>query len=107
MGYTGAAGKRSSDRPARVSVRVSPGAARTEIVGRHGDGWKARVAAPAERGRANQALLELVATTLGVERRRVRLVSGQTSRDKVIEVDGMTHDQAERLLAARQRRETT
>lgn len=107
MGYTGAAGRRSPDRPARVSMRVSPGAARSEIVGRHGDGWKARIAAPAERGRANQALVELVAATLGLPAARVRLASGGASRDKVIEVDGMTNDEIERLLAAGQRREKT
>ena len=44
--------------PIRISVRVSPGARRTEVVGRHGGGWRVRVAAPPERGRANEALIE-------------------------------------------------
>ena len=58
-----------------------------------------RLAVPPERGRANDALLELLATTLRVERRRIRLVAGATSRDKVVEVEGLTLDEVERLLS--------
>jgi uncharacterized protein len=84
--------------PARLRLRVSPGARRTELVGRHGEGWRVRVAAPPERGRANEAVLELLSASLGVPRADMRLVAGVTSRDKVIEVDGMTTDEAGRLL---------
>ena len=62
----------------RISVTVSPGASRSEILGRHGDGWKARVAAAPERGQANEALCELLAEALGVRRAAVRVVAGQT-----------------------------
>ena len=71
---------------ARIRVTVSPGAARTELVGRHGDGWKARVAAPPERGRANDALVELLAAALEVPASSVRVVGGHSSRAKVVEV---------------------
>jgi uncharacterized protein len=84
---------------ARISVRVSPGAARTELVGRHGDGWKARVAAPPERGRANEALVELLANALAVPRSSVRVASGLAAKTKVVEVDGLTAREAERRLA--------
>lgn len=89
---------------ARMELRVSPGAARNEIVGRYGEGWKVRVAARAERGRANQELLGFLAATLGVRPARLRLVTGQGSRDKLVEIDGMTQDEADRLLSARRRR---
>jgi uncharacterized protein YggU (UPF0235/DUF167 family) len=85
---------------------VSPGAERSEIVGRYGDVWKVRVAARAERGKANDALLELLASVLSVPRSSVRFVAGMGSRDKVIEVEGVTSDEAERLLAGRQRKGT-
>jgi uncharacterized protein len=62
-------------------------------VGRHGDGWKARVAAPPERGRANQALVELLAAALDVAASSVRVVAGQRGRTKVVEID--TLDRAE------------
>ena len=87
-----------------MELRVSPGAPQNEIVGRYGEGWKVRVAARAERGRANQELLGFLAAILGVQRTRLRLVAGQGARDKVVEIDGMTVEEAERLLSARRRK---
>ena len=69
-------------------------------MGRHGEGWKLRVTAPPERGRANHAALELLASTLGVDARDVRLVSGHGSRDKVVEVTGIEPSEADRRLSA-------
>ncbi len=76
----------------RLRVRVSPGARRTEVAGRYGEGWKIRVAAPPENGRANEAVLRLLAERLGVPRRAMTIVSGHTARDKVVEVTGISHD---------------
>jgi uncharacterized protein (TIGR00251 family) len=83
-----------------VSVQVSPGARRSELVGRHGEGWKARVAAPPERGRANAALVELLAEALGVPRERVTVVAGHSSRRKVVEVEGLEAPEIVRRLQA-------
>ena len=58
-----------------------------------------RLAAPPERGRANDDLVELLATTLRVGRGCIRLVAGTTSRDKVVEVEGLTLEEVERLLS--------
>ena len=74
---------------ARISVTVSPGASRSELVGRHGDGWRARVAAAPERGRANEALCSLLAGVLGIPRRSVSVVAGQGARVKLVEIDGL------------------
>jgi uncharacterized protein len=68
-------------------------------VGRHGDGWRARVAAPPERGRANEALIKLLAGSLGVPRSRVTVVGGQTARRKIVEVDGLDPAEIERRLS--------
>jgi uncharacterized protein len=68
-------------------------------VGRHGDGWRARVAAPPERGRANEALIELLAGSLGVPRSRVSVVGGQAARRKIVEVDGLDLPEIERRLS--------
>jgi uncharacterized protein (TIGR00251 family) len=84
----------------RLSLRVAPGARRTEVVGRHGAGWKVRVAAPAEGGRANAALVALLAETLALPRSAVTLVSGAGSRDKLLEVAGIAPEETERRLAA-------
>ena len=87
-------------RPVRLRVRVAPGAHRTELVGRLGDAWKLRVSAPPERGRANDEVVALLAAELGLARSEIRVVAGQTARDKVVEVDRMTLDEVERRLAA-------
>jgi uncharacterized protein len=90
---------------ARISLTVAPGAQRAGVVGRHGDGWKVRVAAAPERGRANEAVLELVADVLGVRRSDLALVSGHASRHKVVAVSGLSDaDAAERLAGAPGRR---
>jgi len=83
----------------RLKLRVSPGARRAGIAGRYGDAWKVRVAEPPEDGRANEAVLRLLAETLDVPRASVSLVSGHTGRDKIVKLDGLEQSQTERLLA--------
>jgi len=83
----------------RLRVRVSPGARRGGVAGRVGEVWKLRVTAPAEGGRANEAVVRLLAEALDVPRRRVSLVSGHTARDKVVELDGVEAAEVERRLA--------
>jgi uncharacterized protein len=82
----------------RLRLRVSPGAGRNEVVGRYGEGWKVRVDAPPERGRANDAVLRLLAERLGVTRSALTLVSGAGARDKVVELRGLSADEASRRL---------
>ena len=88
----------------RLRLRVVPGASKNPgIVGRYGTAWKVRVTAPPERGAANRAVLELVSKTLGVPPAAVRLVSGQASRDKMVEVAGMGPAEIEARLASAER----
>lgn len=84
---------------ARFEVTVSPGAARTELAGRHGEGWRVRVSAPPERGRANEALVRLLAAALGVPREHVRIAGGHGSRRKIIEVHGLEAAEIARRLS--------
>lgn len=83
-----------------LRLRVVPGSRRAGIVGRYGDAWKLRVRAPAEAGRANDAVLALLAETLDLAPRDVELTSGHTSRDKTVVLRGMTNDAVETRLAA-------
>jgi hypothetical protein len=83
-----------------LRLRVAPGAARPGVVGRHGDAWKVRVAAAPERGRANDAVLALLAETLELPRASVSLVSGGSSRDKIVELAGIDPDETDRRLAS-------
>lgn len=76
--------------PARVSVHLTPRAAHNEIRGWTNGRLSIRVTAPPVDGKANEALIALVAKTLAIARSRVRLVAGATSRHKTIEIDGLT-----------------
>ena len=70
------------------------------MVGRYGDGWKIRVHAAPERGRANDEVVSLLAQTLGVTPRDLRVVAGHTARDKIVELDRLTREEAERRLSS-------
>lgn len=74
---------------ARLTLHIQPRARRTEAAGRHGDAIKVRVAAPPVDGEANAALIEWLASTLGVPRRAVTLVAGESGRRKVVDVTGV------------------
>jgi len=82
----------------RLRLRVAPGARRNELVGRHGDGWKVRVTAAPEGGRANEAVLDLLAGSLGLPRRSLTIVSGLTAREKVVQLEGIGRSESERRL---------
>ena len=84
----------------RLRLRVSPGAGRAAIVGRYGDAWKVRVTEAPEHGRANDAVVRLLAQVLGVPRGDVMLVSGHSAREKIVELTGVGPAQIERRLAS-------
>jgi uncharacterized protein len=84
---------------ARLQLRVSPGAAHSAVVGRHGAAWKVRVAARAENGKANDAVVRLLADAVTVPADQIRIVSGHASRDKTVVFEGLDHDELERRLA--------
>ena len=67
-------------------------------MGRHGEGWKVRVTAAPEDGKANEAVLRLLAERVGVPRVNLKLVSGPSSRDKIVELTGVDAAEAERRL---------
>jgi len=71
-----------------LTLHVQPGAKRSEISGLHGEALKLRLAAPPVEGRANEALLKLIAELFGVPLRQVELRQGTQSRHKVVAVTG-------------------
>jgi uncharacterized protein (TIGR00251 family) len=85
----------------RVDVHVQPRASRSEILGQPGAALKLRLQAPPVDGAANEALVRLLAESLGVPRRSVRVVAGATSRAKTVEVDGTTEDAVRALASPR------
>jgi uncharacterized protein (TIGR00251 family) len=85
----------------RIAVRLAPRASRDQVLGPHGEALKVAVTAPPVEGEANARLVKLLAKRLGVPKGAVRIVSGATARDKVLEVAGVNAaDAAARLAPA-------
>ena len=74
----------------RLKLKIVPGASSDEVVGWYGDALKVRISAPPERGKANVALLALLASALNVPLAAVQLVAGGASPHKVVEIAGLT-----------------
>ncbi len=84
-----------------IRVRLTPRAGRNQIDGWDGDLLRVRVAAPPVEGRANDALLRLLAEALGVPRSQLQLVRGRTSREKVIAVEGVSQEDVRARLGGK------
>jgi uncharacterized protein (TIGR00251 family) len=80
-----------------LKLHVVPGSRQTAVAGLHGDRLKVKVAAPPEKGRANEELLEFLARSLKVPRRVVHLTSGAASRAKVVAVHDLSPELRSRL----------
>jgi len=80
------------------AVRVQPRASKTEIAGEIAGALKIRLQAPALEGRANEALLEFLAKLLKTPKGAVRILSGERSRTKRLEIRGVTKQQIEQLV---------
>ena len=81
-----------------VAVRVQTRASRDEITGEMGGALKVRLQAPAVEGRANEALREFLAALLKTPKSAVRILSGERSRTKRVEIAGVSKTQVEALL---------
>lgn len=74
----------------RIRVHVTPRASRTELAGTHGDALAVRLQAPPVDGKANAALCAFFAERFDLPKSKVRVVAGETSRDKTLELSGLT-----------------
>jgi len=81
-----------------LKVHVNPRSSRNEIVGWRDDVLAVRLMAPPVGGAANKACIEFLADRLDVKKSQVSLVSGASSRDKVVEITGLSHAELLRRL---------
>ncbi|MDR1647725.1 MAG: DUF167 family protein [Zoogloeaceae bacterium] len=81
-----------------LTLHIQPGAKKSEIAGCHGDALKIRLAAPPVDGKANTALLAALAAWLRLPKRAVTLKSGQTSRHKIVRVEGVQEADLQALV---------
>lgn len=91
---------RETSAGATFAVRVQPRARKNAITGSIGDALKLAVTAPPVQGRANEACIEFLAEFLKVPRSSVTIAAGQSSRNKVVRVHGLTPRQVEERLRA-------
>jgi uncharacterized protein (TIGR00251 family) len=80
------------------AVRVVPRARRNQLGGLHGEALKVRLTAPPVEGAANKALCSFLAEQLGVRSGAVEIISGHTSRQKVVRVNGVSADEVRQFL---------
>ena len=81
-------------------VRVQPKASRNQVDGYSADRLRLRVTAPPQDGKANVAVITLLAETLGVPKSRLRIIRGHGSREKLVQVTSLTPEDVERALNA-------
>ena len=83
-----------------IKVKVIPRSSRTDILGKENDIYRMKLSDPPVEGRANKAVIELLAEKLGVPRREIEIVSGKTGRLKTIRIRGLTAAEIARALEA-------
>lgn len=82
----------------RIKIRVVPNAPKSECVGEYGDAIKIKIAAQAMDGKANTELIKFLAKKLGISRNDIEICTGETSRDKLVEISNCT-DARTKLLS--------
>lgn len=75
-----------------IEIKVQPRASRNQIVGEQDGSLKIKLTAPPVEGEANQALVDFLASVLDIPRRNVILLKGDSSRNKIIAIKGMTRE---------------
>ncbi len=80
-----------------IALHAQPGAKRTAFAGLYGNKLKIALASPPVNGKANAMLLKFLSKTLGIPKSAVTLLNGETSREKRLEIAGLSTDE---LLAA-------
>jgi len=81
-----------------LSLRIQPHASKNEIITMENGGLKIRLTAPPVDNAANEALIRILSDTLAVSKSRIEIISGHTSRDKIVRILGITEIEAKRIL---------
>ena len=90
-----------SENGATLKIKVQPKSSRNQVDGYKEGVLRLRVTAPPEAGKANAAVISLLAQTLGIPKNHVRIVRGHASREKLVEVESLTPGEIERRLPHR------
>jgi len=85
----------------RISLRIQPGAPKNAVAGLVNGVWKIHVAAPPVEGKANRELIEYLSEVLDIPKSNIAIVRGETGRDKVVVISGLTREETEKRLSAK------
>ncbi len=83
---------------AKISVHVYPNAAKNEVVGFTDDVLRVKISAPHVKGKANKELLDFLCQQLALDKDRIVIIKGHTTRNKIVAIDGMSKEAAIKLL---------
>jgi uncharacterized protein len=83
----------------RLTVKVTPNAGRNEISGCKEGVWQVKIGAPPDKGKANKELADYLAEKLDIRKSAIRVIIGQTSRNKVLEIEGFGREEIEKRLS--------
>jgi uncharacterized protein (TIGR00251 family) len=86
--------------PRLLQVKVHPGARRNEITGFSGGVLQVKIAAPPEKGKANQELTDFLSRILDVKKSSIAIIKGETGRNKLIAIEGLDLDEIIKRLSA-------
>ena len=84
----------------KISVQVYPNAARSEVAGFADGVLRVKVAAPPVKGKANRELIAVLSQALGTDRGKLSIIKGQTSRSKIVAVDGLSREEITKMLSS-------
>ena len=87
-----------SESQTRIVVQVQSNASRNEVMGCADGVWKVKVSAPPVEGKANKKLIEFLSDCLGVSKSRISIVKGETSRNKVVAIEGLDGEEVRKRL---------
>ena len=84
-----------------IKVRVLPKSSRTQIIGIEDETYKVKLTAPPVEGKANKALIELLARRFGIGKGRVEIVSGRRSRLKTVRIYGLSSEEVTSFMGSK------
>jgi uncharacterized protein (TIGR00251 family) len=89
----------SSTRGNRLAVKVTPNAGRNVISGFKDGVLQIKIAAPPDKGKANKELIDFLSERLGIKKSAITIVKGHTSRNKIIDIEGINREEALKRLS--------
>ena len=81
-----------------IKIKLLPRSSKNQIIGKEGDTLKVKVTSPPVDGKANEALIELLAKRLGVSKSNIKIISGRRSKLKTVTISGLSQKEITILL---------